>query len=261
MRLIRLRFQLDVPPSPRANLLDVQRMNVKNCFSTEGFMVVGPYKSEAPEKTRILLGLLESVERGEVQSQRRLASELGIALGLVNLYLKRCVRKGLIKVRDAPARRYAYYLTPNGFAEKARLTVEYLSVSLTLYREAKKDCTAIMLSARERGISRVAIIGASDLAEIATICALDLGIAIVAVVDSRSTADRILGFPVVKSFDEIDGLADAVLVADMRTTRKAINVALARYGPERVLVPNLLGLGPAEQRAEQTRQTAIHVGT
>jgi hypothetical protein len=38
-------------------------------------------------------------------------------------------------------------------------------------------------------------------------------------------------------------------------------VALARYGPERVLVPNLLGLGPAEQRAEQTRQTAIHVGT
>ena len=214
-------------------------------------MVVGPHKSEAPEKTQILLGLLESVERGEVQSQRRLASELGIALGLVNLYLKRCIRKGLIKMRDAPTRRYAYYLTPNGFAEKSRLTVEYLSVSLTLYRQAKRDYTAVLLSASKRGISRIAIVGASDLAEIAAICALDVGVAIVAFVDSQSTADRFVGSPVVKSFNEIDGLADALLVADMAVTRKTINVAIARYGAERVLVPHLLGLGTAQQRGER----------
>jgi DNA-binding MarR family transcriptional regulator len=214
-------------------------------------MAVGPYKSEAPEKTRILLGLLESVERGEVQSQRRLASELGIALGLVNLYLKRCVRKGLVKMRDAPARRYAYYLTPSGFAEKSRLTVEYLSVSLTLYRQAKKDYTALLLSASKRGISRIAIIGASDLAEIAAICALEVGIAIAAVVDSQSGVARFVGSPVVKSFDEIDGLVDAVLVTDMRATRKTINVAVARYGAERVLVPDLLGLVATEQRGER----------
>ena len=64
------------------------------------------------EEDRIVLGLLESVERGSARSQRRLAAELGIALGLVNLYLKRCVNKGLVKVAEAPARRYAYYLTP-----------------------------------------------------------------------------------------------------------------------------------------------------
>jgi hypothetical protein len=202
-------------------------------------MAVGPYKSEASEKTRILLGLLESVERGEVQSQRRLASELGIALGLV------------VKMRDAPARRYAYYLTPSGFAEKSRLTVEYLSVSLTLYRQAKKDYTALLLSASKRGICRIAVVGASDLAEIAAICALEVGIAIAAVVDSQSTEARFVGSPVVKSFDEIDGLVDAVLVADMRATGKAINVAIARYGAERVLVPDLLGLVPAEQRGER----------
>jgi len=73
-----------------------------------------------------MLGLLESVERGGEQSQRRLASELGVALGLVNAYLKRCINKGLVKVSEAPARRYAYYLTPHGFTEKSRLTVEYL---------------------------------------------------------------------------------------------------------------------------------------
>ncbi|HEY4820142.1 MAG TPA: winged helix-turn-helix transcriptional regulator, partial [Xanthobacteraceae bacterium] len=68
-----------------------------------------------------MLGLLESVERGGEQSQRRLASELGVALGLVNAYLKRCVNKGLVKVSEAPARRYAYYLTPHGFTEKSLL--------------------------------------------------------------------------------------------------------------------------------------------
>src|SRR5262252_9985769 len=83
---------------------------------------------------RIVLGLLNSVEADGARSQRRIAAELGIALGLVNAYLKRCVKKGLVKVHDAPARRYAYYLTPQGFAEKSRLTVQYLSDSFSFFR-------------------------------------------------------------------------------------------------------------------------------
>src|SRR6202166_5311081 len=114
-------------------------------------MAAGTSKSTEAEKTRIMLGLLESVQRGDAHSQRRLASELGIALGLVNAYLKRCINKGLVKVRQAPARRYAYYLTPHGFTEKSRLTVEYLSYSLSLFRQAKKDCTAALETARARG--------------------------------------------------------------------------------------------------------------
>ena len=49
---------------------------------------------EDADKARIILGLLESVERDGAQSQRRLATELGIALGLVNAYIKRCINKG-----------------------------------------------------------------------------------------------------------------------------------------------------------------------
>ena len=77
------------------------------------------------DEERIVLDLLNSVDDG-AQSQRRIAEELGIALGLVNAYLKRCIKKGYVKVSEAPARRYAYYLTPKGFAEKSRLTVQYL---------------------------------------------------------------------------------------------------------------------------------------
>ena len=67
--------------------------------------------SNSEEDERIVLNLLKSVDDG-AGSQRRIAEELGIALGLVNAYLKRCVKKGLVKVSQAPARRYAYYLTP-----------------------------------------------------------------------------------------------------------------------------------------------------
>ena len=60
-------------------------------------------RSEESDNARIVLGLLESVERNGAQSQRKLASDLGIALGLVNAYLKRCVKKGLLKIGEAPA--------------------------------------------------------------------------------------------------------------------------------------------------------------
>ena len=68
--------------------------------------------------------------------------ELDIALGLVNAYIRRCIKKGLVKVTQAPAGRIAYYLTPSGFAEKLRLTIEYLSYSFSFFRQAEADCSA-----------------------------------------------------------------------------------------------------------------------
>src|ERR1700741_3777568 len=111
------------------------------------------------ENERIVLGLLSSVETDGARSQRRIAAELGIALGLVNAYLKRCVKKGLVKVHDAPARRYAYYLTPQGFAEKSRLTVQYLSESFSFFRHAKADCAAVFEAAKAVGHSRLLLAG------------------------------------------------------------------------------------------------------
>src|SRR5215813_7566176 len=162
-------------------------------------------QDEEAENARVMLGLLESVERDGGQSQRRLASDLGIALGLVNAYLKRCVKKGLVKVGQAPARRYAYYLTPHGFAEKSRLTVEYLSSSFSFFRRAREDCLIALKAAHARGWNRIALIGVSDLAEIATICALEQGTTIVAVVDAEAGRDRFVGTPVVPSFDAVPG--------------------------------------------------------
>jgi DNA-binding MarR family transcriptional regulator len=198
--------------------------------------------SEESENARLVLDLLESVERDGAQSQRKLASDLGIALGLVNAYLRRCVKKGLLKIGQAPARRYAYYLTPHGFAEKSRLTVEYLSSSFSFFRRAREDCSLVLKVAHARGWNRIVLIGVSDLAEIATICALEQGITIVAVVDAKASTERFVGNPVVASIDAVPGGFDALVITDLASTRDTVKAALTALDAERVFVPTLLGL-------------------
>lgn len=189
---------------------------------------------------RILLDLLSSVERDGGQSQRRLASELGIALGLVNAYLRRCVKKGLVKATAVPPRRYMYYLTPQGFAEKSRLTLEYLSVSFSFFRQAKAECSAMFAVAGERGFSRLALAGISDLAEIAMICALDTGVKVTAIVDGQSTLSHFIGVRVVRSFEAVAADCDAVLITDLQGAAELNARASAVLGAERVLTPNLI---------------------
>jgi DNA-binding MarR family transcriptional regulator len=204
---------------------------------------------ERADQDRIVLGLLESVERDGAKSQRYLAGELGIALGLVNAYLRRCVKKGLIKMKEAPARRYAYYLTPRGFSEKSRLTVEYLSLSFSFFRRARADCCDVLAAAQSRGWKRVALAGISDLAEIATICALERDIEIVAVVDARSSLSRFVSLPVRASFEGIEAKIDGVIVTDLTTASTTFAAATARLGEDRVLAPSLLGLRTSKKAA------------
>jgi len=196
---------------------------------------------------RVVRDLLESIGRDGAQTQRHLAQELGIALGLVNAYLKRCIGKGFIKVQQAPARRYAYYLTPKGFAEKSRLTANYLAYSMSFFRLAKNDCVALFDEARLRGFKRLALVGKSDLAEICIICGLESGIEVALVVDPSASATRFVSVPVVGSFDGMEAQIDAVVITDMLTTKLSFERAIAHFGSERVLLPDLLRVGPAEE--------------
>jgi DNA-binding MarR family transcriptional regulator len=204
--------------------------------------------SDRGEDERIVLNLLNSVDDG-AQSQRHIAEELGIALGLVNAYLKRCVKKGLVKVSEAPARRYAYYLTPQGFAEKSRLTVEYLTSSFSFFRQARADCTQTFALAKERNFQTLVLSGKSDLAEIAILSAVDSGIAIVAIVDPNADAHHFVGKPLVSGYDELNAPFDAVMITDVVSARRTFDEAIRTYGAHRVLTPRLLGLPGSEREA------------
>jgi predicted transcriptional regulator len=196
------------------------------------------------ENERIVLGLLSSVESDGARSQRLIAAELGIALGLVNAYLKRCVKKGLVKVHDVPARRYAYYLTPQGFAEKSRLTVQYLSDSFSFFRKAKSDCTCVFEEAAARGLNRLVLAGKSDLTEIAILCAVEAGASVIAIVDAQSERGRFVGVEVFPSYADVKADFDAIIVTDVAGAQGAYDQAVEAVGRDRVLVPALLGLRP-----------------
>jgi hypothetical protein len=161
------------------------------------------------------------------------------------------MKKGLVKVRAAPTRRYAYYLTPQGFAEKSRLTVEYLSHSFSFFRQARVECGKVLMEAHGQGWSRIVLAGVSDLAEIARICALEEGLEIISVVDPNASVTTFVGLPVVASLDAVQGSFDAVVVTDLRAARQMYDYAATRVAADRILVPSLLGLviAPAKDKA------------
>jgi DNA-binding MarR family transcriptional regulator len=228
--------------------LDVHCMNALGaCVAGMGAMA-GSLPTDENSGDRIVLGLLNSVEADGARSQRRIAAELGVALGLVNAYLKRAVKKGLVKVGQAPARRYAYYLTPQGFSEKSRLTIEYLSSSFSLFRKAKEDYGRIFDRAYALGYEKIVLAGKSDFCEIAILCAVDSPISIVAVVDPDETTPRFIGVKVVPSYEAVGEPFDAVVVTHLTHAKSAFDQAIAMFGAERVLAPNLLGLTSSESK-------------
>jgi DNA-binding MarR family transcriptional regulator len=200
----------------------------------------------------IMLGLLASIERNSAVTQRKIAGDLGIALGLANAYLRRCVRKGLVKVSQVPLNRYAYYLTPQGFVEKSRLTAEYLAVSFNFFRRARADCEALLAACADAGWRRVALFGAGELAEIAVLSNADLCLEIVAVIDARAAVRRCGGVPVVGDVAAAAAEAgqaplDGVILTDTQAPQARFEELLMvarRHGlrADQVVAPSLLGI-------------------
>jgi DNA-binding MarR family transcriptional regulator len=217
--------------------------------------VSGEGSGEGSGDVGIELGLLAAIERDSSVTQRSLARDLGIALGLANAYLRRCVRKGLVKMREAPINRYGYYLTPQGFAEKSRLTAEYLTVSFDFFRRARTDCAALFEHCEARGWRRVALYGAGELAEIATLGAGDSSVAVLCVIDPETAGRRCAGLAVLADLASARRAAgeaglDAVILTDMRAPQasfEALRAAALRCGwaAERVIAPGLLRISRA----------------
>ena len=192
-------------------------------------------------ETEITLGLLNAVADNNAVTQRSVAHELGIALGLTNAYLKRCIAKGFIKVTHAPANRYAYYLTPRGFMEKSRLTARYLSISFNFFREARGQCAQVFETCAQRGWKRIALWGTSDLVEIAVLCAAEYSVELVGVVGAGAGAHANLDLPVAGHLEAL-GAVDAVVVTDLEDPQGVFEAAVAIMARERVLTPTFLNV-------------------
>ena len=186
------------------------------------------------------LEMLEAVAQNERITQRTLASGLGIALGLANIYLKRLTRKGYVKCVSVRSNRLRYLLTPNGIAEKTRLTYEFMDHSLQLYREARHHLRRVLQPFASTGSHRIAIYGTGEAAELAYLSLKEFGIEPVVIFDV-SGGDRFLGMAVVPIADQCEFTYDLLILA-----------TLEHAGPR---VAELCNLGVAPEKMVPLRPT------
>jgi len=194
----------------------------------------------APATRRISeLDVLAAIERGEVVTQMALTKRVGISIGLMNALLRRAIHKGYVKTRQVPYKRYAYYLTPKGFAEKSRLVDDYLDFSLQFFRRARGEYGELFAQARRRGLTRLVLVGDGELAEIAVLAAWGENITLVGIIDLQTNEWRRHGLNVFRSFAEVDNV-DGVVITNTRAPQEAYEEMRSILAAEVVFAPPLL---------------------
>ncbi|MFZ6017735.1 MAG: winged helix-turn-helix transcriptional regulator [Nitrospirota bacterium] len=177
------------------------------------------------------LRLLEELSRGDYLTQRELSSKLGVALGLVNSYIKNLTSKGYITVRAIPPKRYAYYLTPKGFAEKTRLTYHLLQDFTNLYREARRDFKDLFNRLYREGVKSVVFAGADEVAEIAYISLQEVDIEFIAALDNDKAGKNFFKHKILP-FEELKKLSTDCIVITSFVKREGLFKNLLEAGVE-----------------------------
>jgi predicted transcriptional regulator len=191
------------------------------------------------KEDQITLEILGAIDENSDVSQRHIAMQLGVALGLANSYLKRCARKGLIKIKQAPANRYIYYLTPKGFSEKSRLTAQYLTTSFSFYREASDSCSRSINTIVKRGVDNVLLCGASELAEIASLRASENSVKITGVYDPSYEKKNFLGKKVSRNLGSIKA-NEVCLLTSIKSPVDMYQDLVKVISSEQIVVPDVI---------------------
>jgi DNA-binding Lrp family transcriptional regulator len=181
------------------------------------------------------LKLLEAVEQDAHVTQRGLANQLGIALGLANIYLKRLMVKGYIKVSNVQPNRLSYLITPRGVAEKARLTYEFIDHSLHLYREVRQHLREVLQECAAAQ-SKIAIYGRGEAAELAYLSLKESGLEPVAIFDAEG-GQTFLGMPVLPLTDHGKVDYDLMIVASLEPSIQYVTMLTRQGVPASKLFP------------------------
>ena len=173
------------------------------------------------ERARRDLALLNSIAQDERLTQRTLSHKLGIALGLTNVYLKRFVRKGFLKCVNVRANRLRYLLTPEGIAEKTRLTYEFWDYTLHLYQEVRQHLRIVLSQSVASGVQRIAIYGTGEAAELAYLSLKELGLEPVAIFDDHAEG-AFLGMPIRALDEEVALQYELMVIATLESPEHLI---------------------------------------
>ncbi len=163
------------------------------------------------------LELLQELEKNPIISQRELSHKFGIALGLTNACLRRMILRGWIRITGVNHHKIGYYLTPTGFAEKAKLTVHLISWTVQHYSALKDLIGSRLLEMQNMGIERIVFYGVSEEMEIAYVTLHGVDLKLVGIIEdqNRMKPEEVFGFKV-KGIEQIETLQpDGILITSL----------------------------------------------
>ena len=174
------------------------------------------------------LQILEELSKSGSMTQRDISSRLGLALGLVNSYIKNLISKGYITVRSIPPKRYTYFLTPKGFTEKTRLTYNLLHDYTKIYRDARRSFRELFTALESNGASKLVFAGADEVAEIAYLTLQEFGLGLSGIVDDEKTGTFFKND--IQSLDTIKGIKYDVVIITSYMKQKKLHKELLACG-------------------------------
>src|SRR5574342_741580 len=123
--------------------------------------------------------LLSEIAQDSMVTQANLSKRLGIAVGSVNWYIKRLIKRGYVKVSHLDRTRLQYDLTPEGMSVFTERALQYAKDSLKIYRSFRQQAKEIVSELRSRGIKRVYLEGNNDeIMDILRLTCIEAGISL-----------------------------------------------------------------------------------
>jgi DNA-binding MarR family transcriptional regulator len=156
--------------------------------------------------------VLDHIEKTPLLTNRRAADKLKVSVKLAHELLSQIVQKGWVHIHKHHSRRWDYFLTPKGIAEKARLTYEFMEFTMQFYREARRRSSEVLAHARKAGVSRVAFLGVSELTEISFLGIQEQKLQLVDIFDDVHAGQEFLGVKVRPLADLPSSTAETILV-------------------------------------------------
>lgn len=120
--------------------------------------------------------VIREISNHHKPTQRHIAKEVGISLGLTNLIIKRLIKKGYIKIQEVPPRTIIYMLTPKGFAEKTKKSYQYTLRTINFIKTSKEGIQDIIINEYKQGAREFTISGNAELATLIEIAFGDLNL-------------------------------------------------------------------------------------
>jgi len=119
--------------------------------------------------------IITELSKNSNASQRYLSKVLNLSLGMVNVILRRLIKKGYMKMKQLDGRKVQYILTPKGFSEKIARSKEFVRNTISLVSGMKSAIKNIVMDYYEKGYKNFYFFGDGDLLSIIEAAFRELG--------------------------------------------------------------------------------------